>query len=450
MIGRFKGRTATWIYGYLFVKVGIHTFYKKHQAHNIETVPYSKKPIIFASNHQNAFLDPILITIVGKKNTYYLTRADIFQKPFLNKLFRGIYMLPIYRPRDGGDPKVRNQETFNECYDLLNNNEAIIIFPEGNHAGQHHLRQLKKGLVRIGYGAMDKYGEDLDVHIIPVGLNYSRFDGFQSEFLINFGKPIRLQEYLEDRKKDETRTINKITARIREGMSNEMIDIQDLEHYTAIDEMLYIYPKEIDKLAGRDSYTLYDKFIAQKGFIEKVENDFKESPETANSISSKVKSILDYTKKKKLKYWLFEQDKYSLLGIMFSILLLIIGLPFHIYGVINNYIPYKIPVWFVQKKIKDKTFHGSFKMAFGVLFFQIFWLLQIGIVALFTDDYIWLLYAISLPISAMYSWNYWKFYLKTLGKIRYNKALKTNEFKKVKQEREEVAQYILNLKNHAV
>ena len=44
-----------------------------------------------------------------------------------------LYMLPIYRQRDGVDTIKMNQKTFNKCYDILNQNGNIIIFPEGNH-----------------------------------------------------------------------------------------------------------------------------------------------------------------------------------------------------------------------------------------------------------------------------------------------------------------------------
>jgi len=444
MFKMLKGKTATWIYGYYFVNVGYRCFYKNRQTYGQEKVPYGKKPIIFAANHQNAFLDPILITVVGPLHTYYLTRADIFQKPFLNKLFRSIYMLPIYRQRDGGDPRERNKETFNECHDLLSKNNAIIIFPEGNHTPKRNLRQLKKGLVRIGYGAEDKYNNELDVQIIPVGLNYSRYDGFQSDFFIHFGEPISLKDYNEQRAENEVRTINKIMVEVRKGMQDVMIDIK-MDHYDTVNEMLYIFPKEIEELEGIEAKDLQQKFVAQKSFIRKIENFFETKPEIANAVEEKVKNIKEFVQEKGLKYWLFYKDKYNTLSILGSILLLILGLPLHLYGMINNYIPYKIPVWFVNSKIKDKTFHGSFKMAFGVLFFKLFWIFQIVLVAWLTDDYIWVLYALSLPLSAIYSWNYWKFFLKTMGKIKYNKLMKSAEGKQIKNEVTEIAELIKGL-----
>lgn len=441
MIGRFKNWTGTYIYGYLFVKIGINTFYKKHEAVGQENVPYHNKPILFAVNHQNAFLDPILTTVVGNQNTYYLTRADIFKKPFLNKLFRGIYMLPIFRQRDGGDPIEKNKITFGECHDLLKDNNIIIIFPEGNHNNKKNLRPIKKGLVRIGYGADDKYNNELDVKVIPVGLNYSEYTGFQSEFLINFGEPISLNDYKAEREENEPRVINTITHDIREGMRKQMIDIRKLDYYDAIHEMLFLFPEQIKKVAGEKEESLIAKFRSQKQFISKIEALIETETSVAEQLNEKAKSVIDYTKKNGLKYWLFNKEDYSFPSLLVAILGLIIGLPFHIYGMVNNYIPYKIPVWFVNSKIKDITFHGSFKMAFGVLFFKIFWILQTIIVSLLTGDYIWVLYLATLPLSAIFSWNYWKLFLKTRGKFRYNSLSKTEAFKIVKENRE----YLLSL-----
>lgn len=435
MVGRFKNWTGTYIYGYLFVKIGINTFYKRHEAVGQENVPYHDKPILFAVNHQNAFLDPILTTVVGKQNTYYLTRADIFKKPFLNKLFRSIYMLPIFRQRDGGDPIEKNKATFGECHDLLKENNIIIIFPEGNHTNKKNLRPLKKGLVRIGYGADDKYKNNLDVKIIPVGLNYSEYSGFQSEFLINFGEPISLDDYNKQRAENEARTINVITEDIRKGMRKQIIDIRKLDYYDAIHEMLFLFPEQIKEVAGEKENSLIAKFRAQKKFIANIENQIETDQSVAENLNEKAKSVIEYTKENGLKYWLYNKEKYSISSLLLAVLVLALGFPIHLYGIINNYIPYKIPVWFVESKIKDITFHGSFKMAFGVLFFKIFWLLQTVVVAFLTDDYIWILYLVSLPLSAIFSWNYWKLFLKTRGKFRYNSLSQTKAFKTIKENR---------------
>ena len=107
--------------------------------------------------------------------------------------------------------------------------------------------------------------------------------------------------------------------------------------------------------------------------------------------------------------------------------MLIIGFPLHLYGVINNYLPYKLPALFVEKKVKDIHFHSSIKMAMGVILFWMFWGVQMMLVAIFTDHYIWLYYFGSLMVSAVFSYHYWITTLKTKGKLRYNKFSKNRD-----------------------
>ncbi|MBT4792606.1 MAG: hypothetical protein HON90_13620 [Halobacteriovoraceae bacterium] len=99
----------------------------------------------------------------------------------------------------------------------------------------------------------------------------------------------------------------------------------------------------------------------------------------------------------------------------------------HLYGIINNYLPYKLPVIFVEKKVKDIHFHSSIKMLAGVILFCLFWGLQSGLVAIFTDHYIWLYYFGSLFVSAFFSYLYWITVLKTKGKLRYNRLSKSRD-----------------------
>ena len=47
------------------------------------------------------------------------------------------------------------------------------IFPEGGSHDQTHILTLKNGLAKMTLSTMSKY-PDLDVQIIPVGLNYYR------------------------------------------------------------------------------------------------------------------------------------------------------------------------------------------------------------------------------------------------------------------------------------
>jgi 1-acyl-sn-glycerol-3-phosphate acyltransferase len=413
---RIKNWTFPYALGYVIVTIGQNTFYKRHKIVGVENIP-KDKPIMFCANHQNAFMDPVLIAVNLTKPTSYLVRADIFKKKLIAKIFYSINMQPIYRERDGVNTKEANQKTFNYCFDALAKNQPIIIFPEGNHGKFKTLRPVKKGFARIAKGAELKHG-DIDVQIVPVGLNYSDHSNMGAEMLLVFGEPIPIDRYVKDL--DNPRQINEAVKEVSKKMSEIIIDIQDGAHYQFIHEMMLMFDVEIRELYVDGSNDLHQKFKAQKTFISKAEQWIAEQETVPNDEMVEFKTSVEKTG---LRYWLFNQKSHS---VVLSVLSLIILFPIHLYGVINNYLPYKIPANFV-KKIKDLQFHSSLKMAMGVLFFAVFWLIQIVIVGLLTDDGIYLYYAASLPASAYFSYHYWIRLIKTQGQLKYNKLTAKND-----------------------
>jgi len=418
---RIKDWTPLYLFGYTLVSLGARTFYKKHQVVGLENIP-KNKPILFVANHQNAFLDPTLIGIQLNKPLYYMVRADIFKKKSVAKLLWSINMMPIYRQRDGGNTVQKNEAVFDKCFDLLNEKKPILIFAEGNQGKQKKLRPLQKGVFRMGLGAENKYN-GIDVHIVPVGLYYSDTVNMGAKMLVNFGKPVKIQEYTEAFKAEDGTTLNQMKNELSHRMSDLMIDIQNTEYYDTIHEIMFDYSEEINHHENRTGSEIIDEFNCQKGYISKIESWIKNNPEEAQLLKQNRESFALGVQKLNLKAWLFRKEKQS---IFLPILFLFFGAPLHIYGMINNYLPYRLPAFFVEKKVKDVHFHSSIKMALGVLLFWLFWGIQVGLVAIFTSHYIWSYYFGSLMISALFSYHYWITLLKTKGKIRYNKLSKNS------------------------
>lgn len=394
--------------------IGERVFYKKVQVTGLENI-LKDKPIIFASNHQNAFMDPVLIAVHLTKPTYYLVRADVFKKPLVAKIFDSINMMPVYRERDGVNTKEANLGVFDRCYDILQKNRPIIIFPEGNHGRLKTLRPLKKGFARIAYGAEEKHGKDIDVQIIPVGLNYSDHYNMGAELLINFKKPIRTSDYLTET--ENPVQINALRKKLQQEMSNAIIDIQAKEYYHTIHELMMMFEGELVD----SEVSLQKKFNAQKSFISNAEAYFEKHPN--ESIEDEVVAFKEGVYNKGLRYWLFSKSKHST---ALSVIGLILFAPIHLYGMINNYLPYHIPRWFATTKMKDPQFQSSMKMAMGVVLFFLFWLVQTILVAILTDGIVWF-YLASLPLTAWISYHYWIRLLKTRGMLRYNKLSKKDK-----------------------
>ena len=92
-----------------FVGIAVRFYFRKWQVANYDKIPH-KGPVIFASNHQSAFLDPLVIFFSQPRRNYFLVRANIFKNPIAKFWLETLYMMPIYRTRDGVKSMAKNEK----------------------------------------------------------------------------------------------------------------------------------------------------------------------------------------------------------------------------------------------------------------------------------------------------------------------------------------------------
>jgi len=147
-------------------------------------------PLLIASNHPNSFLDAIIIATLFKRPVYSLARGDAFTKKIYYKLLTSLKMLPVYRLSEGAEHLEHNYQTFDTCKEIFKKNGIVLIFSEGKCINEWHLRPLKKGTARL---AISSWKDNIDLEIIPLGINYSSFSCFGKNLQLNFGNTITAQ-----------------------------------------------------------------------------------------------------------------------------------------------------------------------------------------------------------------------------------------------------------------
>lgn len=307
-------------------------------------------PILFLANHQNALLDALLIATNSKRKIYFVARADIFKRNYARKFLAGLYMMPIYRIRDGKASLKLNDEIFDKCSEVLNSNQCLAVFPEGNHSLKRRLRPLSKGFTRIVYSALEK-NSDLDLKIVPVGLNYSSHQFYQSSVSMYFGKPIDAQKF---RGPDERENIAALKGAVTDSLKELVVHIENEEHYDAIAKVLD--SKRVDYLDPHKTNTVIKEIdlnepalistVRGKGLIEKV-------------LTSPI--------------------------------------------LLNNLLP--LSVWKIIKSgIKDPVMVGTIKYGIGITVFPLFYISQSLVVGVFSNWWIGLVYftisILTLPLLA--------------------------------------------------
>lgn len=160
-------------------------------------------------------MDALLIATSAGRFSYFLTRASVFKNRKVKWFLRSLNMLPVYRVRDGWSSIQNNTEIFDYCCELLHKGKVVSLFPEGNHNIKRTVRPLSKGFTRIVYETLDVY-PDMELKIIPVGLNYEQAETFADSVSMFIGNPIEAKTVMTaDRIQDAFELKGMITENLK-------------------------------------------------------------------------------------------------------------------------------------------------------------------------------------------------------------------------------------------
>ncbi|KAF7730816.1 hypothetical protein EC973_001334 [Apophysomyces ossiformis] len=89
-------------------------------------------------------------------------------------------------------PHVDQHVLYEKVHERLAEKQCIVIFPEGGSHDRTEMLPLKAGFAIMALGAMAA-GENIDVKIVPVGLNYFHPHRFRSRAVVSYGSPISVK-----------------------------------------------------------------------------------------------------------------------------------------------------------------------------------------------------------------------------------------------------------------
>lgn len=231
------------------MKTNLHLYYGKIKISGLENVP-KDKPVLFLPNHQSALLDVLLIATDCNRKPWFLTRSDVFKTPILIAIFEFFQMIAIYRIRDGRESLKNNQAVFDRCSELLIQKEALLMFPEANHNLKRRVRPLSKGFTRILFNTMN-IAADIDIQIIPVGINYRDAIHFPDKVALYYGKPISVKGMYDP--KDERTSVDRIRTVVSKKLQKLTTHIEDENSYEETIKQLdgmgldYLNPAEVNR-----------------------------------------------------------------------------------------------------------------------------------------------------------------------------------------------------------
>lgn len=373
--------------------------------------------VIIGANHTNALLDALVILRAMNRATIFMTRADIFRKPLLQKAFTFLKMLPIFRIRDGYAAVKQNEEIIAKCVTVLRHHYPLALFPEATHRPKHSLMSLSKGIFHIALEANKQFGDKYPVYIVPTGLEYSRYFSYRPTVVATYGEPINVTEFV--RKYEGETTPARLLAMLREELAERMTKliayVPDTDDYTAQWELTKLCTAQTHPLNASERLTL------NRATIEHL-LEMKAS-QSAEDTAALYADALAFKKERRLRciHPSSTSHKHPLLASIGNTIVLLCGLPYYLFCAITM-----LPSWavshYIVKGLKDKAFSNTARLGVNLVMYPLLMLIW-SIVSLCTLPLIPALLAIALLLPAIaFFYDYNAFALHTLSDWQWTRA----------------------------
>ncbi|MEL6867088.1 MAG: 1-acyl-sn-glycerol-3-phosphate acyltransferase [Bacteroidota bacterium] len=401
--------------------------FKKIYFHRADLIPRDK-PVILAANHPSAFIEPCLLACFQHRSLYFLARGDLFIKPIYIRLLNSLHIVPIFRLKDGGYQKLRNNyDTFAFCHQTLSEKKAILILAEGSTRHEKRLRPLRKGTSRIAFGTLDKY-PDLDLQIVPVGVNYTHADRFRSSVMLSFAPPISVQEYYEQHTVQPVKASQQLLDKIKGDLVERMIIIREKADEPLVESLFLLH---------RNNHPPVDFPIFEQGdqalrAEQQIANFVNELPEAEKRpIAEKVERYFSVLEEKGLADQSAEQQQRVRSDLFFLV----------------GYLPATLGHWLncppallIQRIVDDRVraveFKRSVALALGLVLYGLYWLFWLIISSLYFGP-VALMVLMLGPVLGYFSLLYWEKYADWRLKRAW-KALDEKTAHKLREERKDL------------
>jgi len=429
-----------------FTNIFLRVFYCL-QVKGLHTLPVDQ-PLVIIPNHANAFIDPVIVAMLPKRKIRFFARGDIFKGRLALWALESMNISPMYRLSEGYGDLKKNDKTFEECRRLLSENKAILLFPEGICVQSKRIEKLKKGTARIILGIEEAMQLKEDIAVVPVGLNYSNAPYFRSRLFINFGEPLSVLDFKKRYAEDKVKAINEFTQFLENEMAKQVVVVKNPENdelYTGLTE---IFVRQWMEEEGQDTKDQEAEHFKNQALARMLNTMQNENPSEVESLKTIILPYLTTLQDLKLRDHLLRKDalsKMSVKSILNDFFLLWFGLPLYWIGLALNLLPYHLAKKIANEKVGKVEFYASVYANAGMIFWLIFYVLQLVFISnVFHRWILTFVWAILVPSLGYYVIYFYPTMKKIFGRWRLLGLVKKNkaEAERLILEREEIVQMI--------
>jgi 1-acyl-sn-glycerol-3-phosphate acyltransferase len=181
--------------------------------HGLENVPASGA-IIIAGNHPS-YLDPVLVMLPIKRTIRFMAWDALFKVPVLGQVIKAIGAFPVDLRKGKGEA------AFREALLVLNQGNALGIFPEGQRSEKGPMGELKTGVARLAV--------ETGAAIVPVTIGgaFRAWPKWKllpkpAKIIVWYHEPIRLDDADLNTRRDDKEFHQQVMKRLAERINRSL------------------------------------------------------------------------------------------------------------------------------------------------------------------------------------------------------------------------------------
>ncbi len=372
----------------------VRAFYRHAEVRGAEYAA-GAGPMLVCANHPSALADALVIQAAFPRIVHPLARSGLFRNPLVWPILTMIQAVPIYRRQDAGVDTSRNVDSFARCYEMLEQGEALLIFPEGHSHSSPAMHAFKTGAARLALGSLERTGQAPAV--LPVGLNYTDVGRFRSSVLVKFGKPVPVG--LLPGETSEQAAV-RITERIRLALERITLNPNSWAELETLRRMERFFALRNGKYRKRN---LDQRFRAQQMLLQAHQRLRMADPERVERMRLGLDQFERLCRRVGIHDYHLTVDYTPRLVATFIArsIVMLLALPLGLWGVIHSLLPFVLTRELAHRLSADRYQYDTAKICLGMGFFALFWGIQTALVSRWIGVYAALMYVASLLPATM-------------------------------------------------
>jgi 1-acyl-sn-glycerol-3-phosphate acyltransferase len=360
----------------MLMTAGLRFFYRHIHVTGFENIP-SGGPVILIANHNSSLMDAALLGILLKRKAYFFARGDVFVNKPIQKILWWLHMMPVHSHQGGRNTLSVNTDSFSEGKKILSKGGIIVFFPESNSHIEHQLLPFRKGVFRLAFDTAAAGNFSFDIPIVPIGITYDHPVDCRTEVQVHAGEPLLLSAYAKEYSRSAAAALLHICKDAHRAIHELVLDIKDKGRLQTANQYL-ITSRNDNPVGGSWKIPSAQRLRMEQDICTAINNTAAKNFENKKQQADAYFNLLSGAGLK---------DKTTTGSFSFPVwkkILLWLGFPFYLAGLLLNGLPVLIARQIADKKVYRKDFY-SWIFVVSYSFGYFFWLIALPAIALLVE-----------------------------------------------------------------